>query len=146
MGDGIDPNGDPLYAPDVSPELLIDSMPEDIKQAFPSFGWSEEGLWSLDLPVEEFTVDRFSWLLDLPIWRWQGRRWQVSMRDVLNDAGRYRAHHEKAEQTNTRYPIHASFHNGRWVILDGYHRLLKTLTHGESTIPVVSVRAEDLDQ
>jgi hypothetical protein len=34
---------------------------------------------------------------------------------------------EKAMRADTRYPIHITFSNGRWMILDGYHRLLKTL-------------------
>ena len=119
-------------------------MPADVKHALPSFAWSVDELWKLKLPIEDFPVERFSWLLELPIWRWRGKRWQVSMREVLDDPNRYRAHHEKSERTDTRYPIHVSFHNGRWIILDGYHRLLKTLSREERTIKAVNVRAQDL--
>jgi hypothetical protein len=104
-----------------------------------------EALWRLNLPTEELPVETFDWLLDLPVWRWQGRRFQVSLQDVLKEPAQYRSHHEKAEGTDTSYPIHVTHHRGRWVILDGYHRLLKTLVHGGRTIKVVKVRAGDLE-
>ena len=66
------------------------------------------------------------------------------MRDVLSNPETYQAHHAKAERADTTYPIHITLHNDRWIILDGYHRLLKTLLCGNSTIKVVKVRAEDL--
>jgi hypothetical protein len=106
--------------------------------------WTEEALWQLDLPVEEIPVATFDWLLDLPIWRWEGRRFQLSLQDVLRDPARYQAHIQKAELADTRYPIHVTFHNGRWIILDGYHRLLKSLLNGASTIKAMKVRAADL--
>jgi hypothetical protein len=134
---------DPLSVPDVSPEELLESMPPDVMQALPRFAWSVEDLWKLERPSETFPVDRFAWLIDLPIWRWRGRRWQISMRDVLDHPEQYRAHHEKSERSDARYPIHVTFHNGRWIILDGYHRLLKTLSRGQAIIKVVRVQADD---
>lgn len=136
--------GHPLDAPRITPEQLRASMPPRIREAFPPFGWTEETLWRLDLPVEAIPVSTFDWLLDLPIWRWQSRRFQLSLTDVLNNPEQYRAHHERAERSDTSYPIHITLHNGRWIILDGYHRLLKTLIRRESTIKVVKVRAGDL--
>ena len=94
--------------------------------------------------MEEVPVSNFDWLLDLRIWRWQGRRFQLSLRDVLHEPARYRAYHEKAESADTTYPIHIFRHRRRWVILDGYHRLLKTLVNGGRTIRVIKVRAGDL--
>lgn len=141
---------DPLDAPRVTPEQLLASMPPRVREAFPDpavfplFGWTEETLWQLDRPVEEVPIDVFDWLLEVPIWRWQGRRFQLSLRDVLRHPDQYQAHYEKAERADTRYPIHITRSKRRWIILDGYHRLLKTLVRGESTIKVMKVRAEDL--
>ena len=94
--------------------------------------------------MEEVPVETFDWLLDLPIWRWQGRRFQVSVREVRNDPERYQAHHAKAERAGTTYPIHITWQHGRWIILDGYHRLLTTVVRHRPTIKAVKVRAEDL--
>src|SRR5262249_29149450 len=57
---------------------------------------------------------------------------------------RYREHWKKAERADTAYPVHVARHRGRWVILDGYHRLLKTLARGGRTVRVVKVTAGDL--
>jgi hypothetical protein len=133
-----------LDAPQVSREELLASMPLRVRRAFPQFDWTEEALWRLQLPVEELPVETFDWLLDLPIWRWQGRRFQISMQDVLSDPAQYRAHHEKAERADTAHPIHVTWYRRRWVILDGYHRLLRTIVEGRRTIKAVKVRAEDL--
>jgi hypothetical protein len=119
-------------------------MPPRVRAAFPRFQWSEPALWRLQLPVEEMPVEAFDWLLDLPLWRWRGRRFQVSLREVLADPARYREHWEKAERADTAYPVHVACHRGRWVILDGYHRLLKTLARGGRTVRVVKVSAGDL--
>jgi hypothetical protein len=125
-------------------------MPPAVRAAFPDpatfpmSGWTEQTLWRLDLPAEDVPVETFEWLLDLPIWRWEGRRFQLSVRQVLTDPERYRAHHEKAARADTSYPIHIAERGGRWVVLDGYHRLLKTLLQGAPTIKVVKVRAQDL--
>ena len=141
---------DPLTAPRVTSERLLDSMPPQVRDAFPDpaeftlIGWVERDLWQLQLPVEEVPVGTFAWLLDLPVWRWEGRRYQLSINDVMRDPERYRAHVEKAEHADTAYPIHVTLHNGRWVILDGYHRLLKTLIRGAPAIKVVKVKADDL--
>jgi hypothetical protein len=135
---------DPLAAPSVTPEQLRASMPPRVRAALPRLAWTEDALWRLEHPVEDVSVESFTWLLDLPLWRWQGRRFQLSLRDVLSDPERYRAHWEKAERADTAFPIHVIRHRGRWVILDGYHRLLKTLARGGSTVRVMKVSAADL--
>lgn len=149
MASGADAPG-ALDAPQLTPEQFLASMPPRVRAAlpdpatFPLTGWSVETLWRLDRPVEEVPVAAFAWLLDVPVWRWAGRRFQVSLRDVLNDPETYRAHVEKALQADLAYPIHVTRSRGRWVILDGYHRLLETLLLGLPTIKVVHVRAEDV--
>jgi hypothetical protein len=89
---------DSLEAPTVTREELFASMPPEVRRAFPRFNWTENALWRLNPPVEELPVQTFTWLLDLPIRRWQGQCFQLSMGVVLNDPATYRAHREKAER------------------------------------------------
>ena len=108
-------------------------------------GWTEEDLWRVCVPPRAVPLEAFAWLLDVPVWRWGGRRWQLSIRQVLDDPEQYRAHVEKAERADLRYPIHATpGKGGNLVVLDGYHRLLKALRLGDRTIPVAVVTADDL--
>jgi hypothetical protein len=128
--------GGHLDAPDVTPEEYLAAMPPRVREAFPHpadfplTGWTEAMLWRVDRPAESVVVTTFAWLLDMPIWRWDGRRFRVSLRDVLDDPETHRAHHEKARRADLAYPIHITYSRGRWVILDGYHRLLKALLQG----------------
>ncbi|HEX4214704.1 MAG TPA: hypothetical protein VIA06_15410 [Candidatus Dormibacteraeota bacterium] len=137
---------DALSAPDVTPEELEWSMPESMRGLFPAFEWSVDQLWRLDLPADELPLERFDWLLGIPFWRWMGRRWQLSLRDVLGDPGGYEAHVRKAMDADLAHPIHiAESRDGHPIILDGYHRLLRAILAGHPTIRAVTVRRADLE-
>jgi hypothetical protein len=135
---------DPLQADDVSTGELLASMPAAVRAAFPVFDWSVERLWTLQLPVHALPIETFDWLLDLPIWRWRGKRFQVSVRDVIADSDTYAPHVRKAMATDLSYPIHVTTHGNRIVILDGYHRLLKAVLLGRASLDAVEVTDEDL--
>ncbi len=135
---------DPLQLDDVSKADLLASMPAALRVAFPTFDWSVEQLWALQLPVETMPIEAFGWLLDLPLWRWRGKRFQVSVRDVITHPGTYEPHVRKAMATDLSYPICVTTHLERVVILDGYHRLLKAILLGRTSLDAVEVTADDL--
>lgn len=119
-------------------------MPSVVRAAFPTFAWSVDRLWQLQLPVQTVPIESFAWLLELPIWRWSGRRFQVSINDVVDHPRTYAAHRRKAMATDLAYPIHVTEHHHRLVILDGYHRLLKTMLLGHTSLDAMEVTADDL--
>lgn len=119
-------------------------MPPTVRRALPAFAWTIERLWALPTPPRDVPIAEVSWLLDLPVWRWRGRRFQVPPSAVLADPTAFAAHLEKAMATDLSFPIHVIRRNGRLVILDGYHRLLKALLLGQSTIKAVEVTRADL--
>jgi hypothetical protein len=43
-----------------------------------------------------------------------------------------------------QHPIHLVAHNGRLVVLDGYHRLLKAAIQGHAQIEAMIVSQQDL--
>lgn len=135
---------DDLAAPRVSRRALRAAMPPEVRRAFPTLLWSEEQLWALSTPATDLDVRELSWLIDLPVWRWRGQRFQVSIRDMLERPDHYAAHVAKARAADIRFPIHVMRHRGRLVILDGYHRFLKTLLLGHESIRAVAVRRDEL--
>jgi hypothetical protein len=142
---GATAGGHPLVAADIGREELLAAMPPGVREVFPSFDWDVRRLWSLPLPARTVPVETFEWLQELPVWRWGGERFQISLRDVLDDPQQFSAHHAKAMATDLSFPIHVTTTPAqRLVILDGYHRLLKALFLGQRTISVVQVSAEDL--
>lgn len=121
-------------------------MPEAVRGLFPDFSWSVEALWSVTLDVEDMPLDRFDWLLGIPLWRWRGRRRRLSLRDVVDDPERYGAHVRKAMAADAACPIHVSPTRGRHpIILDACHRLLRAILTGQGAIPAMRVTPADLD-
>jgi hypothetical protein len=114
-------------APDVSWEDLVAQMPDVLTEVLPLVPWRLEHLWALDLPKEVVDIDELAWLLDLPLWQLDGRRFQVSPTEVLREQERFRAHIERAMASELEFPIVLTHYRDRWVILDGYHRLLKAV-------------------
>lgn len=137
-------NDGSLSGPDVSRAELLDATPPELRDVFPAYDWNVDRLWELSLPVQDVPVENLTWLLHLPLWRWEGQRFVLSPAAVLADPKTYRAHHDKALAADLEYPIHITLHNSRWVILDGYHRLLKALLLGHKSIRGMSVAERDL--
>ncbi|HWE66754.1 MAG TPA: hypothetical protein VG298_08925 [Acidimicrobiales bacterium] len=131
-------------APDVSYEELIFQMPESLKIALPLARWNIERLWALDLPVESVEVSGLIWQFDLPLWQLDGRRFQLSPNEAIRDPVRFSAHIRRAMQSDLEYPIHLVEHDGRWVILDGLHRLLKSVLLGNDSLMAMRLSSEDL--
>jgi len=47
-------------------------------------------------------------------------------------------------QSDLSQPIHLVEHAGRWVVLDGYHRLLRTIVGERQIISAMRLSADDL--
>jgi hypothetical protein len=124
---------------------LLEEMPDVIRSALPPVPWNMEKLWALELPVEEVRLDDLIWMFDLPLWTWQGRRFQISPNDVIENPGTFDAHLDRAMTTDLAYPIHLFEHKGRWVVLDGYHRMLKAKLTGNSTLPARRLSSSDFE-
>jgi hypothetical protein len=121
-------------------------MPPEIASVWVPFDWDNARLWSLDLPVEVLSVRELTWLLDLPCWR-RGEVWfVVRPRDVLGDPDAHPEHRDRIARADLRWPIDVMHHQGRWVMLDGLHRLAKAVQAGEQIVPVRKLPAHWVDR
>lgn len=82
-------------------------------------------LWELDLPTRRICLADFDWLLDLLLWQRDGMRFQVSPRQVLDQPQAWPYHLRRAQWADLSYPIHVMRRGGRWMVLDGFHRLAR---------------------
>ena len=131
-------------APRVSWDELVAMTPEVIRQALPMVPWKIDKLWALELPVQRVAVGDLAWLLDLPLWQKNGTRFQVSPAQVRADPGRFPDHLGRAMASDLEQPIHVVKHNGRLVVLDGYHRLLRAAIEGRPEIDAMVLSQREL--
>jgi hypothetical protein len=106
--------------------------------------WNIGKLHSLDLPIQPVAVDDLAWLFDLPLWQNNGARFQVSPAQVRADPARFPDHMRRVLASDLQHPIHLVQHNGRLVVLDGCHRLLKAAIQGHAQIEAMVLSPQDL--
>ena len=131
-------------APAVPRDQLIAMTPPVIRQTLPMVPWNIRKLHRLDLPVQPVAVDDLAWLFSLPLWQDNGARFQVSPAQVRADPARFPDHMRRVMASDLEHPIHLVEHNGRLVVLDGYHRLLKAAIQSVAHIDAMVLSPQDL--
>ena len=131
-------------APDVSWAALQAATPPEVAAAFPAIQWRLELLWQLDRPARRIAVADLDWMLDLPLWQRDGVRFQVRPRDVLAAPAEFPAYYQRIVDSDLAYPIQVIPHRGRMTVLDGFHRVAKTIVNGGTEIEAIEVSLSDL--
>ena len=114
-------------------------LPEIIKKVGFDFKWSVEKVWALKYPAEEMDMRELEWHFDIPFW-------EVSDTDDYNlpawsdirepGSEAHSEHWKKIQAADLKYPIDIMENKGRWLILDGLHRLVKAYVAGSKTVKV----------
>jgi len=117
-------------------------VPPSLQCVLPNVSWDRARLHALQLPIHQVALDDLRWQLDLPWWRDGERYFAVRPTDVHREPGRYPTHWLRTQNADLAYPIDL-LESGRYVVLDGVHRLLKAALAGRTTISarIVSVRS-----
>jgi hypothetical protein len=132
-------------APNVTVNELQRQMPASIRKALPQSLWNKGKLWALNITVEAAPVDSLSYLLELPVWQLNGKRFQVKPINVLNDPEKYPDHFRRIIGSDLKYAVHVTKKGGRLTIIDGFHRLAKARMNGDKFIQAKILTDADLD-
>ncbi len=108
--------------------------------------WDQHKLWTIDVPTREVPLDEIAWMLDLPWWRDRDRHFTVRPADVAADPIRHRAQHARTLAADLDYPLVGTTIEGRLVLLDGVHRLLKARLLGITTVHVRVLPTDRIDE
>lgn len=115
-------------------------LPEVIRDVGFDFSWDEKKVWALPLPVDDMKIEDLTWHLLTPfIWSKPNGYYDVKPIDVIKHPAKYPEEHERVKRANVSYPIDIMFWKGRWVILDGLHRLMKQYMEGHKVVRVRKV-------
>jgi hypothetical protein len=120
------------------------AAPPSVRPWLLSLEW--DALRAAAREVELMPLRELDWILELPLWWQGGRPFRLRPRDVLRAPGRFPAQHARALESDLAHPVDVAHHLGRWVTVDGVHRLLKATALGHTAVamrevPVVAVRS-----
>lgn len=92
-------------------------------------------LRELDVPVVDFEIEKLIWNFNLPLWEKDGTDdWNLTPREVINKIEGSATHQNRVAEADLQYPILLLERNGKWLIIDGAHRLVKAFEAGHTTI------------
>ena len=104
-------------------------------------------LRELPLPIVEIPIANLLWHFDMPVWAKDGTEdWNLSPRDVLEQKEGSKGHYERMQKADISHPLVVTDYNGRLVILDGVHRLLKMYIDGAESIRAKIIPSEYLSR
>jgi len=109
-----------------------------------TFLWDNQKVWALTIPTEMMSVAELEWHLDIPWLHTPGGRFDVTPSDIMRYPDQYRVQYDRTMASDLTYPIDVMFNvaTNRWQILDGLHRLMKSMALGIDTVTVRKVTDE----
>lgn len=113
-----------------------EKIPQIIKDVGFDFSWSEEKVWALDVPVEEININELTWHFDIPFLWEKGGVYNLTSREVIEYPDEHKEEYDRTMKADLSYPIDIMENKGRWLILDGLHRLMKASILGAETVRV----------
>ncbi|MFA4907933.1 MAG: hypothetical protein WC602_06685 [archaeon] len=100
-------------------------IPKIIREVGFDFWWSNRKVRKLDYPPEKMNISELEWHFDIPFWNTKGGRYDLSPNEVMKFPEKHREEYGRAMKSDLRHPLDIMKNKGRWLMLDGLHRLVK---------------------
>jgi hypothetical protein len=130
--------------PKISYDKAMKKLPKIIKEVGFDFSWDESKVWALDYPVEEIDINELSWHFDIPFWSTADSYYDLKPNQVINESSKFQEEYDRTMQSDLQYPIDIMENKGRWLILDGLHRLVKAKIQNNSKIKVRKIPRDQI--
>ncbi len=111
-------------------------IPESVLKYGLDFDWDEKDVWALDYPIEDMEIEMLEWHFEIPFWNWNNEWYVISPNDVIKNREYYKEQYDRIMASDIAYPIDIMENKGRFVILDGLHRLVKCKILGMNKVKV----------
>ncbi len=119
-------------------------LPAIIKEVGFDFHWSEEKVWKLNYPSEEMDIKELEWHFEIPF-HWHGDEiYNLKSIDIINNPEKYKEEYERTMKADLSHPIDIMENKGRWLILDGLHRLMKAKILGMQKVKVRKIPRSEI--
>lgn len=103
---------------------MREDIPQIIKDVGFDFNWSEEKVWALNIPAEKMNIQELTWHFDIPF-LWENGVYNLKPQEVIDYPEKHQKEYDRTMQADLIHPIDIMENKGRWLILDGLHRLMK---------------------
>ena len=100
-------------------------IPDIIKEVGFDFSWDENKVWALNYPVEKMNIKELEWHFNIPFHWHNGGVYNLKSWDIIKNPEKYKDEYQRTMKADFNYPIDIMWNKGRWLILDGLHRLMK---------------------
>ncbi len=129
---------------ELDPNKAIYVDPRHEEHAFDLPFWRDnQKLWALEVPVEEMSIEEFTWILDLPFWEDEVGNIVITPKEVITNPDKYAAHWARINSADTSYPLDIMKNkHGKWLTLDGLHRLVKLILDKKTVVQVRKIPPE----
>ncbi len=111
-------------------------IPSIIREVGFDFSWDVTKVWQLDVPVSDMQLAELVWHFDIPFLWYDGGVYNLTPRQVMTEPDRYKDEFLRMLESDPGYPIDIMRNKGRWLILDGLHRLMRLSREGKDTVRV----------
>ena len=114
------------------------ALPERLRGVFFDRRWETSKVWRLPTPAQRIPFTELAWHLELTVWTTvRGEaRWDLSPRMVLQHPELHERRWRKILGADLSFPLEMFRQGGRWVVLDGYHRLARHHIEGRAQVEV----------
>ncbi|MBT5021579.1 hypothetical protein HOK51_00315 [Candidatus Woesearchaeota archaeon] len=126
--------------------LGIPEVPRIIKDIGFDFKWDKQKVWKLRVPVTEMNISELEWHFEIPFLRDNSGRKCIKPIDVIKNPGCDERQFCRVENADLKYSIDIMENKGRWLILDGLHRLMKSFILGKKKVKVRIIGRDKIPQ
>lgn len=122
---------------------MSENIPQIIKDVGFDFDWDEAKVWQLDVPVTKMPISELAWHFDIPFWNENGE-YNLIPREVIMEPQDHDAEYKRIMHSDLNFPIDIMKNKGRWLILDGLHRLVKAYMQAQDMVNVRIIPRTDI--
>jgi len=120
------------------------NIPQIIQDVGFDFRWKSEKVWQLDVPTAPMNIEKLTWHFDIPFLRINDGAYNLTPRAVMESPEQYSQEYERTMKADMQYPIDIMENKGRWLILDGLHRLMQASIKNLDTVNVRVIPREKI--
>jgi hypothetical protein len=121
------------------------NVPQIISEVGFDFHWDNEKVWMLQVPTITMDIAELLWHFDIPFLS-EHESYDLSPREVLEHPDAHKKEYARMMRADTSHPIDIMENKGRWLILDGLHRLMKLYSEGRTIVTVRVIPRERIPE